>query len=175
MRIMLIASSVVIIVISLFRLFTEVVQMFSNPRRYFTEFLNYAEVFLYLSTILFVANGDFTCLTGWRWQLGAFCIFVSWLNFVFFLRLQPNLGIYVIMFEEIIGTFLKVLPLAILLILAFGQPFFILLGSTTVQSDVRNNTVHFACGANIVRSVCSVPFSLTYSQPPGPSPTCLIP
>lgn len=136
MKIMLIISSVVITVICLFRLFTELVQMFSNPKKYFTEFLNYAEIFLYFSTILFVANGDFNCLTGWRWQLGAFCIFVSWLNFVFFLSLQPNLGIYVIMFEEIIGTFLRVLPLAILLILAFGQPFFILLGPITVQSDV---------------------------------------
>ena len=137
MRIMLITSSVMITAICLFRLFTELVQLVSNAREYFTQFLNYVEVFLYISTILLVANKDFACLTGWRWQLGAFCIFFSWLNFVFFLRLQPNLGIYVIMFEEIIITFLKVLPLAVLLILAFGQPFFILLGPITIESDVH--------------------------------------
>lgn len=137
LKVLLILSSVVISFICLFRLFTEMVQMFSNPKQYFMEFLNYAEVFLYISTILFVANGDFACLAAWRWQLGAFCIFLSWLNFVFFLRLQPNLGIYVIMFEEIITTFLKVLPLAILLILAFGQPFFIILEPIIHPLDVR--------------------------------------
>ena len=136
MRTLLIFSSVIISAICLFRLVTELFQMITNGKRYFTEFLNYAEVFLYVSTIVFVANAEFSCLSSWRWQLGAFCIFVSWLNFVFFLSLQPNLGIYVIMFEEIIATFLKVLPLAVLLILAFGQPFFILLGPIIVQSDV---------------------------------------
>lgn len=137
MRVILITVSAVIVAICLFRIFTEVTQMLSNPREYFTEFLNYAELFLYFATISFVTNGNFMCLTGWRWELGALCIFFSWLNFVFFLRLQPNLGIYVIMFEEIISTFLKVLPLALLLILAFGQPFFILLGPIT-QPDVSH-------------------------------------
>ena len=137
LKVLLILSSVVIIVICLFRLFTETVQMLSNPKQYFMEFLNYAEVALYISTILFVTNGDFSCLSAWRWQLGAFCIFLSWLNFVFFLRLQPNLGIYVIMFEEIIATFLKVLPLAILLILAFGQTFYIILQPIILPLDVN--------------------------------------
>ena len=51
------------------------------------------------------------------------------------------------MFEEIIATFLKVLPLALLLILAFGQPFFILLGPITIESDVSNlcDTVELNC------------------------------
>ena len=134
----LISASVVIVSICLFRLFTELTQVIANPKDYLTEFLNYAELFLYLSTIAFVCNGTFTCLNGWRWQLGAVCIFLSWLNFAFFLRLQPQFGIYVIMFEEIIATFLKVLPLALLLIFAFGQPFFILLSPITIESDVSD-------------------------------------
>lgn len=137
MRVLLIVVAAVIVVICLYRIFTEITQMISNFKEYFFEFLNYVEIFLYVSTIIFVANGSFECLTGWRWQLGALCIFLSWLNFVFFLRLQPKFGIYVIMFEEIISTFLKVLPLALLLILAFGQPFFILLGPIIVESDVN--------------------------------------
>ncbi len=138
MRVLLITVSAVIVAICLFRIFTEVTQMVSNSREYFTDLLNYAELFLYFSTISFVCNGDFMCLTGWRWQLGALCVFLSWLNFVFFLRLQPKFGIYVLMFEEIIATFLKVLPLAVLLIMAFGQPFFILLGPIVIESDVSN-------------------------------------
>ena len=112
--------------------------MVANPRAYFTDVLNYAEIFLYFSTISFVCNGDFSCLIDWRWQLGALCIFLSWLNFVFFLRLQPRFGIYVIMFEEIISTFLKVLPMALLLIFAFGQTFFILLSPITNTPDVSS-------------------------------------
>lgn len=131
----LIIAAVVIVLICLFRLFTEMLQMVANMREYLSGFLNYVEVFIYFSTIVFVCNGDFLCLSSWRWQLGAICIFLSWLNFVFFLRLQPNYGIYVIMFEETIGTFLKVLPLALLLIFAFGQPFLILLGPIITESD----------------------------------------
>lgn len=135
LRITLITIAALIVIICLFRMLTELSQMVANPKEYFFDFLNYAEIFLYISTIAFVCNGDFTCLNSWRWQLGAICIFLSWLNFVFFLRLQPKFGIYVIMFEEIISTFLKVLPLAVLLIFAFGQPFFILLRPISTEAD----------------------------------------
>ena len=38
-------------------------------------------------------------------------------------------GIYVVMFEDIIKTFLRMLPMSVLLVLAFGQPFFMLLST----------------------------------------------
>lgn len=135
---------------------TELSQMVANPKEYFFDFLNYAEIFLYISTIAFVCNGDFTCLNSWRWQLGAICIFLSWLNFVFFLRLQPKFGIYVIMFEEIISTFLKVLPLAVLLIFAFGQPFFILLRPISTEADVSYGSHKLTAQMKYLTQMCSL-------------------
>ena len=93
---------------------------------------------LYVATIIFVSNFQLQCLPSWQWQLGALCIFLSWINFILFLSEQPVVGIYVVMFQDIIKTFLKIAPMAILLVLAFGQPFFMLLSvvETTVSALV---------------------------------------
>lgn len=112
----------------------EIVQIYHHLGDYFTEYINYLEVFLYIATIIFVSNFQLNCLPSWQWQLGAICIFLSWMNFILFLSQQPMVGIYVVMFQHIIKTFLRMFPMAVLLILAFGQPFFMLL--STVEIDV---------------------------------------
>ena len=92
------------------------------------------EGILYIATIVFVSDLQLKCLPSWQWQLGALCIFLSWINFILFLIQLPFVGIYVVMFQEIIKTFLPMAPIAILLVLAFGQPFFMLL--SVVDAEV---------------------------------------
>lgn len=99
------------------------------------NFINYLEGILYVATIVFVSNFQLHCLPSWQWQLGAMCIFLSWINFILFLSEQPGLGIYVVMFQDIIKTFIYILPMAVLLVLAFGQPFYMLL--SVVETNVR--------------------------------------
>ena len=111
----------------------EVGQIIHHRGEYFTSYINYLEGFLYVATIVFVSNFQLDCLPSWQWQLGALCIFMSWINFILFLSQQPTVGIYVVMFQDIIKTFLRMFPMTILLILAFGQPFFMLL-STVITS-----------------------------------------
>ena len=43
------------------------------------------------------------------------------------------MGIYVVMFQNIMKTFLRIAPMAILLVLAFGQPFFMLLSVVEIE------------------------------------------
>lgn len=105
----------------------EIGQIIHHRGEYFLQYINYLEGFLYIATIIFVSNFQLQCLPGWQWQLGAMCIFLSWINFIIFLSQQPIVGIYVVMFQDIIKTFLRMAPMATLLILAFGQPFFMLL------------------------------------------------
>ena len=42
------------------------------------------------------------------WQVGAIAIFLAWINFIWFLKRIPAIGIYMIMVKKIFVTFLKV-------------------------------------------------------------------
>jgi hypothetical protein len=132
----LIICSVIIILNCAARIIIEIFQIFHHRQEYFLEFINYMEGILYVATIVFVSNFQLQCLQSWQWQLGALCIFLSWINFILFLSQQPIVGIYVVMFQDIIKTFLHMAPMAILLVLAFGQPFFMLL--SVVEIEVYN-------------------------------------
>jgi transient receptor potential cation channel subfamily A protein 1 len=130
----LIICSVIIILNCAARIIIEIFQIFHHRQEYFLEFINYMEGILYVATIVFVSNFQLQCLQSWQWQLGALCIFLSWINFILFLSQQPIVGIYVVMFQDIIKTFLHMAPMAILLVLAFGQPFFMLLSVVEIES-----------------------------------------
>lgn len=125
-----------IFVICFLRIIVEGFQLFIYSGEYLTSWVNLMEGFLYFGTIVFVLSDyEFCYLDNWRWQLGALCIFLSWINFVLFLSKEPTFGIYVIMLEVMIKTFLKTIPMTVLLILAFGQPFYMLLSPVIVPNE----------------------------------------
>ena len=128
----------IIILHCIVRILLEIYQLIHHRRDYFMNFINYLEGFLYVATIVFVSNFQLHCLPSWQWQLGAMCIFLSWINFILFLSEQPGLGIYVVMFQDILKTFIYIVPMAVLLVLAFGQPFYMLL--SVVETDVSKIT-----------------------------------
>jgi len=105
---------------------------------YLLKMSNYIEIILYIGLTIFVIY-DFhqlVCLPSWQWQLGAVCMFLIGFNLVLILHQQTLFGIYVVMFQNILGTFIRVIPTALLLILAFTQPFFMLL--SVVQTSVSH-------------------------------------
>lgn len=130
----------VIVIICLSRIIVELFQLSFYSGEYLTSWINLIEGFLYVGTIIFVLSDfDYTCLNSWRWQLGAFCIFLSWINFVLFMSKEPTFGIYVVMFQEVLKTFLKTIPMSTLLIFAFGQSFYMLLSPVMVEDEVRHH------------------------------------
>ena len=139
----LITCSVIIILNCIARLILEILHIIHHIRDYFLHVINYMEGVLYVATIIFVSNFQPHCLPSWQWQLGAICIFLSWINFILFLSEQPAVGIYVVMFQNIMKTFLRIAPMAILLVLAFGQPFFMLLSVVEIEVSV------YTCKLNV--------------------------
>ena len=71
-----------------------------------------------------------------QWQIGALAVFLSWLNFIFILKYMPYTAVPINMFLSICVTFLKVIFLPIVLILAFGIPFYMVFVHTTSSSKV---------------------------------------
>ncbi|XP_030851347.1 transient receptor potential cation channel subfamily A member 1 homolog isoform X2 [Strongylocentrotus purpuratus] len=103
-------------------------------RQSYLNWGNFLEVSLYLLAILLVLpvsgvyyNENIMVREAWQWQCGAVAIFVAWLNFILFTRRFSTLGIYVIMFTYILRTFLKIVILLLLFLVAFALAFYALL------------------------------------------------
>jgi len=72
-------------------------------------------------TVIFIFDFD-DCwyATTWQWQIGALAVFLSWFNFILVLRSMPHAAVPINIFLSICVTFLKLIFLPIMLVLAFG-------------------------------------------------------
>ena len=119
--------AVLVVIMAVFRLILEGIQLWSNWSTYVKDWINYLEIVLYLTSITFVWVFHYDCLcpSTWQWQLGVAAVFLGWANLIVFVSNIPFIGIYVLMFRHIFFTFLKVLIVSILLIVTFGLAFYL--------------------------------------------------
>lgn len=93
--------------------------------KYFQDWSNWLEVPLFtLSPIFVVVPNTCLCPSPWQWQLGAVVLFLAWINLLTFLYKLPAFGLYLLMMEQIIRKFLRVMIIAFLFSLAFGFAFY---------------------------------------------------
>ena len=122
-------AAAVVLLSSVVRLGFETMQFIYDRVGYCTDWENWIEVTLFISSILF-ASGAYVqccvCVENWQWQLGALSIFLAWLDLVLFMKKLPLFGVYVVMYIQIIYTFLRFMALALLFIIAFGLSFYML-------------------------------------------------
>lgn len=111
------------------RFLVEIVQIMKTTYRYFLNVENYIELLTYASSIIFVSQfgSNCWCPTNWQWQLGAIAVFLAWINLILFLKRVPLLGIYVLMFNTILHSFLKFALIAFLFVVAFCIAFYMIL------------------------------------------------
>ena len=122
-------AAIIISTFSFFGIVVELFQMYYRRLRYFLEFENWMELYLYSSSIAFVVFGlvaDCYCPHPWQWQFGAVTLLIAWLNLVLFMKKFPITGVYVLMFTHILSTILKILLLPILFVVSFGLTFYML-------------------------------------------------
>ena len=120
-------------------LLSEIVQLVLTRWKY-AEFHNFLDWFTYTTAIVIMQ--DYTgCrqFTEWQWQLGTVCIFISWLNMIFFLRRLPTLGIYVVMVTMILKTFTKFFLIVFLFLLTFALTFFLVMQTQQVFHDMKSS------------------------------------
>ena len=153
------AATYILCILSIFGLFFELVQLVNKGTRYFKYFDNYFRVPLYISTTIFILWFDNACWCSnpWQWQIGAFAVFLSWINFIFILKYMP----YVIagpinMFLSICVKFLQLILLPVLLILAFGVPHYMVFVRTTSSSEVSCWCTHGLHCVDIINSLSYV-------------------
>lgn len=74
-------------------------------------------------------NFQCPCVTNGQWQVGVLAVFLGWINMISFIKMIPRLGVYVLMFQNVIYSFFKIIFLGIFLIVAFGLAFHMLFGT----------------------------------------------
>ena len=128
-------SSFMVLISGAGRLIWELLEFGRKRHRYFLNFENYIEVPTYIFAIAFVFQFGWNCWcpTGWQWPLGALSVFLAWINLILFLKNFPPLGIYVLMYGSILQTFLRVMVIAFLFVIAFSLAFYMILFTVLVS------------------------------------------
>ncbi|EDV27630.1 uncharacterized protein TRIADDRAFT_53526 [Trichoplax adhaerens] len=93
------------------------------------------EIFMYISTLILITPPG-RVPNDWQWLFGSFALFLSWINLLLFMERISALGIYVIMLKSVLLTFLRILVVLTIFMVAFAFAFTILAGSEDVFSTI---------------------------------------
>ncbi|KAH8370269.1 hypothetical protein KR093_002845 [Drosophila rubida] len=121
--------AVVIVVYILLNSMREIIQIYQQRLHYLVETVNLISWVLYISALVMIAptfrpDGQISTV---HYSAAAIAVFLSWFRLLLFLQRFDQVGIYVVMFLEILQTLIKVLMVFSILIIAFGLAFYILL------------------------------------------------
>ncbi|EDV39668.2 uncharacterized protein Dana_GF10143, isoform D [Drosophila ananassae] len=121
--------AVVIVVYILLNSMREILQIYQQKLHYILETVNLISWVLYISALVMVApafqpDGAINTI---HYSAASIAVFLSWFRLLLFLQRFDQVGIYVVMFLEILQTLIKVLMVFSILIIAFGLAFYILL------------------------------------------------
>lgn len=123
-------SGAVIFTYVLACLLREIIQLSQKRYHYLFEPVNFVSWLLYINTLIMISpiftNGY---VNDFLFSSASFTIFLSWFSLLLHLQRFDQIGIYVVMFLEILQTLIKVLIVFSILIIAFGLAFFILLSN----------------------------------------------
>ncbi|KAK7502989.1 hypothetical protein BaRGS_00005615 [Batillaria attramentaria] len=135
----------VIIALAAFNLLKELLQIYQAKLAYL-GWTNLIEWTTYVTALLLVISfNECQRETGlrynWQWQLGAISIFLAWLNLVLFIQKFPQLGIYVVMFTDVLYTFCQFFIVFFLFIVAFALAFYAVFQNQVPFGDVPRSLV----------------------------------
>ncbi|XP_054085089.1 transient receptor potential cation channel subfamily A member 1 isoform X6 [Zeugodacus cucurbitae] len=119
----------------------EFIQMYQQRLHYIFEIDNLISWILYTSALImvwpvFFAEGHISTV---HYSAAAVAVFLSWFRLLLLLQRFDQVGIYVVMFLEILQTLIKVLIVFSILIIAFGLAFYILLSKCGIYAVLQIN------------------------------------
>ncbi|XP_030385455.1 transient receptor potential cation channel subfamily A member 1 isoform X2 [Scaptodrosophila lebanonensis] len=125
----ILVCAVIIVVYILLNSMREIIQIYQQRLHYLVETVNLISWVLYLSALVMIApafkvDGSINTI---HYSAASIAVFLSWFRLLLFLQRFDQVGIYVVMFLEILQTLIKVLLVFSILIIAFGLAFYILL------------------------------------------------
>lgn len=146
-------TSVIVLAFVGFNIVKEFYQMYQQRAKYFLDIMNVFEWTLYISGGLMAAGHLSTTVVDRSNQyiMAALAVFLAWFNYLLYLQRFNRIGLYVVMFLEILSTLLKVMFVFSVLIIAFGLSFHILLAK--IDMNVKTPVVDPYTGNITMRSM----------------------
>lgn len=126
--------AIVIVVYILLNSMRELIQIYQQRLHYLVETVNLISWVLYISALIMItpAFRPDGAINTIHYSAASIAVFLSWFRLLLFLQRFDQVGIYVVMFLEILQTLIKVLLVFSILIIAFGLAFYILLSKVSV-------------------------------------------
>lgn len=125
-------SGIAIMIYIMLSSLREIVQIYQQRYQYLFEPINFVSWLLYIASFIMVSP---IFLDGHKCNMlfsaASLTVFLSWFNLLLYLQRFDQIGIYVVMFLEILQTLIKVLLVFSILIIAFGLAFYILLSQVS--------------------------------------------
>ncbi|XP_076812155.1 uncharacterized protein LOC143459076 isoform X2 [Clavelina lepadiformis] len=139
-------AGIIILALAIYSLVKEAYQLLTQRSSYFTNITNLVELSLYVLAILLVIDvTTFGSNTGireaWQWQCGSAALFFSWIGLLLFIQNFPRFGIYVLMFSDVMKTFISFFAVFALFILGFAFSFHVLLQNQYAFNQWWNSIV----------------------------------
>jgi hypothetical protein len=126
-------SAVAIISYIIINTIREMIQMYQQKYMYFMDPINLVTWILYSAAIVMVLPIFWGTMYELQFSCASVTVFLSWFNLLLLLQRFDQVGIYVVMFLEILQTLIKVLMVFSILIIAFGLAFYILLSRVSTR------------------------------------------
>ncbi|XP_076466512.1 transient receptor potential cation channel subfamily A member 1 homolog [Babylonia areolata] len=157
-------ATYVIISLAVINLLKELLQIYQAKLGYL-GWINLIEWTTYVTALLLVISfNDCQRETGyrytWQWSAGAVSVFLTWINLVLFIQKFPQLGIYVVMFTDVLSTFAHFFVVFFLFIIAFALAFY-----TVLQDKVAFETVPKALIKTSVMMIGEFDFDSIFNEP----------
>ncbi|KAL8599950.1 hypothetical protein ACOMHN_050252 [Nucella lapillus] len=135
----------VIIALAAFNLLKELLQIYQAKLAYL-GWINLIEWTTYVTALLLVISfNECQRTTGyrydWQWSVGAISVFLAWFNLVLFIQKFPQLGIYVVMFTDVLYTFVQFFVVFFLFIIAFALAFYMVFQQQGPFSNVPKSLI----------------------------------
>ncbi|XP_034428510.1 transient receptor potential cation channel subfamily A member 1b [Hippoglossus hippoglossus] len=112
-----------VLAMNIYSIVKEVVQISQERWNYLKDSSNSTDWVSAIFSLLFIIPVMLNVEGSLHWQAGALAVLQSWIGFLLYLQRFEGVGIYVVMFGEILKTLLGIMMLFLYLLLAFGLTF----------------------------------------------------
>ncbi|XP_035438055.2 transient receptor potential cation channel subfamily A member 1 isoform X2 [Spodoptera frugiperda] len=155
-------STVAILAYNAICLIREAYNVKQQKWHYLVDPSNLVSWLLYISSTLMVIPTICNYFEEIQFSAASITVFLSWFELLLLLQRFDQVGIYVVMFLEILQTLIKVLMVFSILIIAFGMAFYILLSK---GHHLSFNSIPMSLMRTFAMMLGELDFVGTYVQP----------
>ena len=88
------AAAAIVFVMAFMLFIIEVMQLSVMGIEYFKDWVNWVEMLMSICAVIFAAvfTSDCSCPRPWQWEIGSGALFLSWIDFLVYIRMISFIG-----------------------------------------------------------------------------------